>query len=87
MRNYNYLTIEQKEIIVRLSNSNLSLRKIAHILQCSHTCIWKTIKSFQSTNSFELEPNSGRKKISTYRDDRKLTSLLQKKTKKLPFHG
>src|SRR5579863_9620527 len=65
----------------RLSNSNLSLLKIALILKCSHVCVWKTIKSFQKTNILEIKPKSGRKRISTQRDDRRLARLLQKNPK------
>ena len=58
----------------------ISQRKIASKLMKSQPCICKFLKKFNSTDSYEQKPGSGRRRKLTQSEEKKIVQLARKKT-------
>lgn len=67
--------------IVTLKNEGYTHRQISGKLGVSVGVVSNTIKRLKETTSYENRPRSGRPRISTPRDDRKLLNLVRKDRK------
>ena len=73
-----FLTPEEKQTIFRMSQNGFSCRKIAAFLPCSFPTVSRVLKRIKEENSFESKLKSGRKRVSTKRDDRRLFNFTKK---------
>ena len=64
-------------IIGMLKTGNTSKKDIQSILNVSRTCIDQTEALYAETGSLEDRPRSGRPKVSTKYDDRRLVELSE----------
>lgn len=72
------LDVVERSKAVLLHSQGQSQSKIAKIMKRSRYAIQAAIKRFKETGSYENRPKSGRKRITTERDDRFLTRLSLK---------
>lgn len=56
--------------IILLHRQGLSQVKIAKTIKCSRCAVQNTVKRFEQTGSYRNLPKSGRKRVTTLRDDR-----------------
>lgn len=75
------LTLTQRIRIQFLHEEGKSQREIAKIVKCSRGAVEHTLKRFSGTGSHENRPKSGRKMVSSLREDRNLirSSLRNRK--------
>lgn len=75
------LTLLQRSRIEFLHEEGKSQREIARIVKCSRGAVEHTLKRFAVTGSHENRPKSGRKKVTSLREDRDLirSSLRNRK--------
>lgn len=72
------LTVLEKEKIVFLYESDLTHKQISEEIGCNRSTVTKTLKRIKDSGSTEIVKRSGRKRISTIRDDRDLIQILRK---------
>ena len=72
-----YMTVEEREILLNLSEKGYSSRKVADKLKCDHSTVAKAIKRIRERQSLLNLPKSGRKRISTEGDDRRLLRIYK----------
>ena len=72
------LSKETRAQIVALKNEGLTHRQVSKKLNVSIAVITSTLQRLEETSSLENRPRSGRPRISTPRDDRKLLNLVRK---------
>lgn len=77
-----HLTNSQRSIILYLHKKGQSIRNIAQEAGCSIGGVQATIKRLKSTGTTDAKPKSGRKRISTPRDDKLLARLSLKDRRK-----
>ncbi|CAH1966413.1 unnamed protein product [Acanthoscelides obtectus] len=83
MAKTNELSIEKRAKIQVLHEQGKSQVDIAKTVKCSRRCVQYTIQRFSQTSSHKDRPRSGRKRITTDREDRILTRESLKNRKKL----
>jgi len=71
------LTTEQKELIVRLSEDNVSGPKISEILGINRFTIAKFLKRYRMRENLENASRSGRPKLTDARTDRQLLRVVK----------
>ena len=79
------LTTEQKELIVRLSEDNVSGPKISEILRINRFTIAKFLKRYRMRENLENASRSGRPKLTDATTDSQLLRVAEKLYVKLPL--
>lgn len=69
------LTQGERAQIVLLHSQRKTITAIAKKIKCSRCAVRTTIKRYQETGSFSNRPRSGRKRITTAREDRELQRI------------
>jgi predicted transcriptional regulator len=70
MRTCSYLSRHQKEMIVRLREQNKTQRQIATLVGCTQAGVSKMLQRSLQPNGLEVRPKSGRKRVTTDKEDR-----------------
>jgi transposase len=73
-----HLSTSQRNIIIFLHGEGKSVRDIAKKVKCSRNAVHTTIKRQRETGSTEERKKSGRRRVSTQRDDKVLLRLSLK---------
>ena len=72
------VSITDRIVAATLHKEGMSLKQIAEHISRSVSTVSDVIRRFKATEQFENRPRSGRPKISTAREDRKLIRLSRK---------
>lgn len=76
------LTEGERAQIVLLSSQNKSVSNIAKTMKCSRGAVRYTVQRYKDSGSYQNKPRSGRKRVTTARDDRILERMvLRNRTK------
>ena len=73
------LTDTQKGQILAWRKSNESMQTIAEHLGCSPQTIFNFLQKVRKTGSTSRRPGSGRKQVTSVRDDRRIVKMQKKK--------
>src|SRR5438128_9023740 len=73
-----HLTLEQQQLIIKLSNENYSIRKISSILNIPTSTIHETIGKHKNHQLNLSIPKKGKKPILSRRDITHLKHIVQK---------
>jgi transposase len=63
---------EERDLVIRLHNQGFSFRNISRTLRISHTTVSRMVKKFNATHSTKDLPRSGRPKLISPREERKI---------------
>lgn len=76
------ISLENRIKIKLLHENGKSQKEIAKLVECSRCAVQSAIKRFAQTGSHSNKPRTGRKRITTKREDRKLVRESIKNRKK-----
>lgn len=76
------LSDHQRKLIMFLRKQGKNQNEIAKTVKCSRCAVQTTIKRFEETNSHSNRKRTGRKRVTTKREDRKLIRESLKNRKK-----
>ena len=77
-----YMTVEERGILLNLSEKGYSRRKFADKLKCDHSTVDKAVKRIRELQGLLNLPKAGRKRISTEGDDRTLLRIYKEELRK-----
>ena len=77
-----YLTVEEKQTILSLSKKGFASLEVGELINCSHVTVTKSIKRIEERRSLLPLPRTGRPRISTQADDRRLFRIYKSEEKK-----
>ena len=72
------LTVEERDVIIRLKAEKKTTAFIAKVVKCSKGTVSKTLKRFRETNSNESRPRSGRPPLISESDSKYIAQIAQR---------
>jgi predicted transcriptional regulator len=82
MRGYSYVSLDQKLMIVELRKKDKTQRQIATLVGCTQAAVCKILARSLQPNGLEIRPKSGRKRVTTDKEDRLFLREYMKDRKK-----